>query len=389
MTDNVIHLVLARLADAPPGVRGLTLFAVPKQLINADGSVGDRNGVRPVSVEHKLGIHGSPTCVLDFDDAFGYLVGEQNSGITCMFTMMNHARLSVGLEGVAISERAYQQALEYAKERVQGRAPGHDGAVTIIQHADVRRMLLTMKAHIEAMRSICYLTAAYLDEAYRQADADAKVGAQARLELMTPVVKGWCTEICQVLTSIGLQVHGGSGFVEETGAAQHLRDARITTIYEGTTGIQAADLVGRKVLRDAGAAMKLLIADMRQTDDELAEQGDSVSVIRTALREAVDELGAATEWLLNNHQRSPETPGAVSNSFLMLMGTAVGGWQIARGAAAAARRLAAGDPDEEFLQAKIVTARFFAEQVMPVIGAYRRAVESGGETVMALSEDQF
>jgi alkylation response protein AidB-like acyl-CoA dehydrogenase len=389
MTDNVIHLVLARLADAPPGVRGLTLFAVPKRLINADGSVGDRNGVRPVSVEHKLGIHGSPTCVLDFDDAFGYLVGEQNSGITCMFTMMNHARLSVGLEGVSISERAYQQALEYAKERVQGRAPGHDGAVTIIQHADVRRMLLTMKAHIEAMRSICYLTAAYLDEAYRQADADAKVGAQARLELMTPVVKGWCTEICQVLTSIGLQVHGGSGFVEETGAAQHLRDARITTIYEGTTGIQAADLVGRKILRDAGAAMKLLIADMRQTDEELAEQGDSVSVIRTALREAVDDLGAATEWLLNNHQRSPETPGAVSNSFLMLMGTAVGGWQIARGAAAAARRLAAGDPDEEFLQAKIVTARFFAEQVMPVIGAYRRAVESGGETVMALSEDQF
>jgi alkylation response protein AidB-like acyl-CoA dehydrogenase len=327
--------------------------------------------------------------VLDFDNAFGYPVGGINGGIRCMFTMMNHARLSVGLEGVAISERAYQQALDYAKERVQGRAPGHDGAVTIIQHADVRRMLLTMKAHIEAMRGIAYVTAAWLDDAYRQPDAGARAEAQARLELMTPVVKGWCTEVSQVLTSIGLQVHGGMGYVEETGAAQHLRDARITTIYEGTTGIQAADLVSRKILRDAGAALKSLLADMRQTDDELAEQGDQVSVIRIALQEAVGDLSAATEWLLENHQRSPEIPGAVSHSFLMMMGTIVGGWQMARAAAAAARRLAAGDPDKEFFHAKIISARFFAEQVMPVVSAYRKALESGSEAVMALSEEQF
>jgi alkylation response protein AidB-like acyl-CoA dehydrogenase len=389
MTDNVIHLVLARIADGPPGIKGLTLFAVPKRLINADGSVGDRNNVRTASVEHKLGIHGSPTCVLDFDNAFGYPVGGINGGIRCMFTMMNHARLSVGLEGVAISERAYQQALDYAKERVQGRAPGHDGAVTIIQHADVRRMLLTMKAHIEAMRGIAYVTAAWLDDAYRQPDAGARAEAQARLELMTPVVKGWCTEVSQVLTSIGLQVHGGMGYVEETGAAQHLRDARITTIYEGTTGIQAADLVSRKILRDAGVALKSLLADMRQTDDELAEQGDQVSIIRIALQEAVGDLSAATEWLLENHQRSPEIPGAVSHSFLMMMGTIVGGWQMARAAAAAARRLAAGDPDKEFFHAKIISARFFAEQVMPVVSAYRKALESGSEAVMALSEEQF
>jgi alkylation response protein AidB-like acyl-CoA dehydrogenase len=389
MTDNVIHLVLARMSDAPAGVKGLTLFAVPKMLINADGSVGERNNVRPVSVEHKLGIHGSPTCVLDFDNAFGYVVGEINAGIMCMFTMMNHARLSVGLEGVSISERAYQQALEYAKERVQGRAPGHDGAVTIIKHADVRRMLLTMKSHIEAMRAIAYVTAGDLDQAYREPDDAARAIAQARLELMTPVVKGWCTEISQVMTSIGLQVHGGMGFVEETGAAQHMRDARITTIYEGTTGIQAADLVGRKILRDSGEALRALIAEMRQVDAELAEHGDKLAIIRGAVREGIDELAAATEWLLDNHQRSPDIPGAVSNSFLMLMGTVAGGWQMARSATAASRRLAAGDSDTDFFEAKIITARFFAEQVLPVAGAYRKALESGSEAVMALAEDQF
>ncbi len=389
MTDNVIHLVLARTPDTAPGVKGLTLFAVPKRLINPDGSVGDRNNVRAVSVEHKLGIHGSPTCVLDFDNALGYVVGEISRGIICMFTMMNHARISVGLEGVAISERAYQQAVDYAKERVQGRAPGHDGPVTIIQHADVRRMLLTMKAHIEAMRAIAYLTATHLDEAYRQPDAEARSLAQARLELMTPIVKGWCTEIGQILTSIGLQVHGGMGYVEETGAAQHLRDARITTIYEGTTGIQAADLVGRKILHDGGVALRSLIAEMRQADDELAEHGDQLSVIRIALREGVDDLTAATDWLFENHERDADIPGAVSNSFLMLIGTLAGGWQMARAAAAAARRIATGDADKSFYEAKIVTARFYAEQIMPVACSYRKAIESGSETVMALSQEQF
>jgi alkylation response protein AidB-like acyl-CoA dehydrogenase len=389
MTDNVIHLVLARTPDAAPGVKGLTLFAVPKRLIDTDGSVGDRNNVSAVSVEHKLGIHGSPTCVLDFDGALGYVVGEVSRGIMCMFTMMNHARLSVGLEGVAISERAYQQALDYAKERVQGRAPGHDEPVTIIRHADVRRMLLTMKSHIEAMRGVAYLTAAHLDEAYRQPDREARARAQARLELMTPVVKGWCTEVSQVLTSIGLQVHGGMGYVEETGAAQHFRDARITTIYEGTTGIQAADLVGRKILRDDGVALRSLIAEMRQADDELAEQGDQLSVIRIALREGVDDLTAATDWLSENHGRDAEIPGAVSNSFLMLIGTLAGGWQMARAAVAAARRIASGDADTSFYEAKIITARFYAEQVMPLVSTYRKAIEFGSETIMALPEEQF
>ncbi len=246
-----------------------------------------------------------------------------------------------------------------------------------------------MKAHIEAMRAIAYLTAAHLDEAYRQPDAEARSLAQARLELMTPIVKGWCTEIGQILTSIGLQVHGGMGYVEETGAAQHLRDARITTIYEGTTGIQAADLVGRKILHDNGVALRSLIAEMRQADDELAEQGDQLATIRITLREGVDDLTAATDWLLENHERDADIPGAVSNSFLMLIGTLAGGWQMARAAAAAARRIVAGDADKSFYEAKIITARFYAEQIVPVACSYRKAIESGSETVMALSEEQF
>ena len=389
MTENIIHLALARAVDAPPGVKGLTLFAVPKYRVNADGSIGERNNVNTVSVEHKLGIHGSPTCVLDFDNAFGYVVGEINSGIICMFTMMNHARLSVGLEGVAISERAYQQALGYAKERVQGRVANHDGSVTIIHHADVRRMLLTMKAYIEAMRSVAYHIASHLDEACRQPDAEARARAQARLELLTPVVKGWCTEMSQALTSIGLQVHGGMGYVEETGAAQHLRDARITTIYEGTTGVQADDLVSRKMLRDGGRALRALIAEMRDTDQELAGSGDDLHDIRAALKTGCDDVAGATDWLFANYQRNASVPGAVSYHFLMLLGTLTGGWMMARAAAASAARLAAGDADRDFCEAKIITARFYAEQAMPMIGAHRQAIESGSDTIMALSEDQF
>ena len=268
MTENVVHLVLARLPDAPPGVRGISLFIAPKFLLQPDGTPGERNSVRPVSVEHKLGIHGSPTCVMAFENAVGYLVGEPNNGLAAMFTMMNHARLGVGLEGVAVAERAYQQARDYARERVQGKVPGQKGRVAIIQHADVRRMLLTMKSYIEAMRSIAYVTAADLDISMRHADADTRAQHQARVELMTPVVKGWSTEIGQLLTSLGIQIHGGMGYAEETGAAQYLRDARITTIYEGTTGIQANDLVARKILRDGGASLMALLADMRATDAE-------------------------------------------------------------------------------------------------------------------------
>jgi alkylation response protein AidB-like acyl-CoA dehydrogenase len=389
MADNIIHLVLARLPDAPPGIKGISLFAVPKYCINEDGSLGDRNGVNVVSVEHKLGIHGSPTCVMAFENARGAIVGELNAGLACMFTMMNHARLGVGLEGLSIAERAYQQALAYAKERVQGGAVGHTGSVTIIHHPDVRRMLLHMKAHIEAMRAIAYVAAGELDKAHAEPDPEKQRLSQARLDLLTPVVKGWCTEIGQELTSIALQVHGGMGYVEETGVAQHFRDARITTIYEGTTGIQANDLIGRKILRDRGAALQTLIADMRATDADLARHGDKLAVIRTGLTAACDEFAGAGAWLLENHDVTPELPGAVSFNFLMLAGTVVGGWQLARASVIAADRIDAGVADPDFYSAKLVSASFFAEQVLPKAGYYRTAIEAGSDSIMALSEDQF
>ena len=389
MADNIIHLVLARLPDAPPGVKGISLFAVPKYLINADRSLGERNNVKAVSVEHKLGIHGSPTCVLAFDGSLGQMVGKPNHGLACMFMMMNHARLGVGLEGVAIAERAYQQALAYAKERVQGQAVGHDGPATIIKHPDVRRMLMQMKANIEAMRAIAYVTAAELDRVEAEPDEARKAAAQARLDLMTPIVKAWCTETGQILASLGLQVHGGMGYVEETGAAQHYRDVRITTIYEGTTGIQAGDLIGRKILRDRGEALQAFIADISQTDAELARHGDTLTTIRAGLKDACQALSGATEWLFGNFSKDANIPGAVSFNFLMLMGTVAGGWQLARAAVTAADYLNADGTDKEFYEAKIITARFYAEQVLPMAGAYRRAIESGSESTMALSEDQF
>jgi len=389
MADNIIHLVLARLPDAPPGVKGISLFAVPKFLINADGSLGERNNVKAVSVEHKLGIHGSPTCVLAFDGSLGQLVGKPNYGLACMFTMMNHARLGVGLEGVAIAERAYQQALAYAKERVQGQAAGYEGSATIIKHPDVRRMLMYMKANIEAMRAIAYVTAVELDRVGAEPDESCKAAAQARLDLMTPIVKAWCTETGQILASLGLQVHGGMGYIEETGAAQYYRDARITTIYEGTTGIQAGDLIGRKILRDQGESLQAFIADVRKTDAELARHGDSLETIRAALKDGCQALVGATEWLFGNFSKDVNIPGAVSFNFLMLMGTVAGGWQMARAAVTAADYLNANGADKEFYEAKIITARFYAEQVLPMAGAYRRIVESGSESTMALSEDQF
>ncbi len=389
MTENVIHLVLARVSGAPEGVRGLSLFAVPKNQINGDGSVGEHNNVTVVSVEHKLGIHGSPTCVMAFEDARGYLIGELNKGLACMFTMMNHARLGVGLEGVAISERAYQLARDYAKERVQGRAPGHSGRVSIIHHPDVRRMLMSMKCQIEAMRSVAYVVGGHLDRAHHDPDDKRRAGQMARVDLLTPVVKGWCTETAQLLTSVGLQVHGGMGYVEETGAAQYFRDARITTIYEGTTSIQALDLVGRKILRDGGQACNELVSDIRETDKELAQSGDALSGIRSGLKEGCDALVTSVEWLLANHEADANIPGAVSFNLLMLMGTVVGGWQMARAALKASEYLASGAPDKDFYEAKIISACFYAEQIMPLAGAYQRAVESGSATTMSLSEDQF
>ena len=386
-TDNILHLVLARLPDAPPGIKGISLFLVPKYLVNADGSTGRRNDVHPVSIEHKLGIHSSPTCVMSYGDnggAHGYLVGAEHDGIACMFTMMNHARLSVGIQGLSISERAYQQALAYAKEREQGRRPGQSGRARIIQHADVRRMLMLMKAGCEAMRALAYVAAASLDHMNRSTDGS---GHGDRFALLTPVVKAWSTELAQEITSLGVQVHGGMGYIEETGAAQHFRDARITSIYEGTTGIQAQDLVGRKVIRDNGKAIRELIGEIRLTTAELSDADPGQAVIRRALGDASENLAQATDWLLGNYVDDPDAPGSAAVNFLMLMGYVCGGWQMARAAMIAAEKSAS--TDDEFYRSKIVTARFYAEHYLPRTAGHFSAIRAGSGSIMALGEGQF
>jgi acyl-CoA dehydrogenase len=386
-TDNILHLVLARLPDAPPGIKGISLFLVPKYMVNADGSTGRRNDVHPVSIEHKLGIHSSPTCVMSYGDnggAHGYLVGAKHDGIACMFTMMNHARLSVGIQGLSISERAYQQALAYAKEREQGRRPGQSGRARIIQHADVRRMLMLMKSGCEAMRAVAYVTATSLDYMNRSPDSG---NHSERFALLTPVVKAWCTELAQEITSLGIQVHGGMGYIEETGAAQHFRDARITSIYEGANGIQAQDLVGRKVIRDDGKALRELIDEIRQTITGLSDADANQAAIKRALDDATDKLAQSTDWLLGNYRDDPDAPGSVAINYLMLMGYVCGGWQMARAAMIAAQKSASSD--DEFYQSKIVTARFYAEHYLPRTGGHFSAIRAGSGSIMALGEEQF
>ena len=390
-SENVIHLVLARLPDAPEGVRGISLFLVPKYLVNADGSVGDRNDVFAVSTEHKLGIHASPTVVLNFGDddgAVGYLVGEENKGLACMFTMMNHARVGVGIQGLAVSERAYQLAVEHAKDRVQGVAPGIQGRAAIVHHADVRRMLMIMKSQIEAMRAVAYVSAVDWDVAHHAGDDAERSAANERVALVTPVVKGWMTEVSTEVTSLGIQIHGGMGYVEETGAAQHFRDARILTIYEGTTGIQALDLAGRKILGDGGKAMQDLLAEMRSLDEELAAAGADLGGIRSTMQAAVDELEQSATWLLQNAPNDQHVPGAASVNLMMQMGTVVGGWQMARAAVAASRKLETCDDHEKgFLDAKIGTARFYAEHILPRASSYARAACAGSESIMSVPVD--
>ncbi len=395
-TENIIHLVLARTPTAPEGVKGISLFIVPKFLINADGSLGARNDVQCVSIEHKLGIHASPTAVLAYGDqggAIGYLVGEENRGLEYMFIMMNLARFSVGLEGVGIAERAYQRAAAYAKERVQGRAAGAeqgDATATIIQHPDVRRMLLSMKAQTEAMRALAYVTAAALDNARAHPDAKARGQHQAFVELMIPVVKGWCTETAQEITSTGVQVHGGMGFIEETGAAQHYRDARIITIYEGTTGIQANDLIGRKTARDGGKTALAVVAQMQAVEAELGKQpGAEFAAIRDQLSAALAALKAAIEWVVRTYAEDSRAAHAASVPYLKLWGLAAGGWQMARSALVAARRLAEDKGDREFYRAKIATARFYADYYLPQTVALKHAVVTAGESVLALADEQF
>jgi acyl-CoA dehydrogenase len=379
LTDNIIHFVLARLPDAPPGTRGISLFLVPKFLVNDDGSIGARNDVRCHSIEHKLGIHGSPTCTMVYGDnggATGWLVGEENRGLACMFTMMNNARLAVGLQGVAIAERATQQAFAYANDRKQGRA-GANGSAPIVAHPDVRRMLLTMRALTRAARAICYATGAAIDRSHRAADDAARKAAHERASLLTPVAKAFSTDIGMEVASLGVQVHGGMGFVEETGAAQHYRDARIAPIYEGTNGIQAIDLVTRKLPLGGGAVVTAYLAELRATVAAVQAANDpAFGATGTRLAEAVDALDRATAWLLGQLDTSPDAALAGATPYLRLFACAAGGCALAEEGLAASRLnggVAAGG--------RVALARFFAENIAVQARGLETTVTEGAESV--------
>ncbi len=394
MAENIIHLVLARTPDAPEGVKGISLFLVPKFLVNADGSLGERNDVHCVSIEHKLGIKASPTAVLQFGDhggAIGTLVGAENRGLEYMFIMMNAARFAVGMQGVGIAERAYQKAVGYAKDRVQSRdLSGSAGPVTIIHQPDVRRMLMSMRAQIEAARALAYVTAAAFDAAHHAADPATRQSNQAFYEYMVPVVKGWSTEMSIEVASTGVQIHGGMGFIEETGAAQYYRDARILTIYEGTTAIQANDLVGRKTVRDGGAVARGIIAQVRATEAALAAHaGGDLAAIRNQLVLGATALEDVVNYVATNMKTDIKGVFAGSVLYLKLAGIVLGGWQMARAALAAEQHLKEGDGDADFYRAKIATARFFADHILSQAGGFRQAIVEGSSGVMALSEEQF
>ena len=400
-TENIIHMVLARVEGAPEGVKGISLFIVPKFMVNADGSLGARNDVKCASIEHKLGIHASPTCVMIYGEAggaIGYPIGEINRGLEYMFVMMNAARLGVGLEGVSISERAYQHALVWARERVQGRpstpVPASFGtspkSVPIIYHPDIKRMLLTMRAYTEACRALIYWTAKCLDVADRSEDAETKRINQALVDLMIPIVKGWSTEAGVQVTSLGVQIHGGMGFIEETGAAQYYRDSRISTIYEGTTGIQANDLVGRKVGRDGGQTALLLIAEMETTVATIRDSADvNLKSIAKSLARALGEFKRATEWIALTYKENQGAVNAGAVHYLMLAGTTCGGWIMARSAIAAAGQLAKGEGDADFLKAKVLTSRFYADHILPFADGYAEAVVNGASSVLEMEESYF
>jgi len=390
MTDNIVHLVLARTPNAPEGVKGISLFVVPKFLLKADGMPGERNDAYCVSIEHKLGIHGSPTAVLAFGDnggAIGTLVGEENRGLEYMFIMMNAARFNVGLEGLGDAERAYQRAVVYAKERIQGTEVGVRGGpkVPIIRHPDIRRMLMSMRARIEAMRALAYVTAAAQDNAHANPDEAERRKGQAFADLMIPVVKGWSTESAIDIASLGVQVHGGMGFIEETGAAQHLRDARITTIYEGTTAIQANDLIGRKIAREKGVTILAIIANMRaaatQLDGDLAGIGARQAV-------AVDALERAVSWIVTNFAGDPKAAHAGAVPFLHLLGIVAGGWQMGRAAVIARSKIAAGDADP-FWTAKLATTRFFADHFLTQAPGLAESVVNGAAGALEMADDSF
>ena len=391
MAENIVHLVLARTPDAPEGVKGISLFVVPKFLPRPDGTPGERNQAKCASIEHKLGIHASPTAVMVFEEAVGYLVGEQNKGLSYMFVMMNAARFSVGLEGVAIAERAFQRALAYAKERLQGKDLVQGGkTVPIIRHPDVRRMLMLMKSQTEAARALAYVVASSMDVFTKTKDKAEAKKHQAFVDLMIPVVKGWSTETGIEVASLGVQVHGGMGFIEETGAAQHLRDARITTIYEGTTGIQAGDLVGRKIAREGGVTVTGWLEMLKQFDAELAKSGNAdVQALRGRLAAGVKAVEESVAFILATAGKDPNAAYAGAVPFLKLMGIVAGGWQLARAALICEKKLAGKDGDSSFHAAKIVTARFFADHVLSQAPGLCATVVHGAAAVMTLSEEQF
>ncbi len=391
MADNIIHLVLARLPDAPAGVKGISLFVVPKYLVNADGSLGARNDVRCVSLEHKLGIHGSPTAVMSFGDeggAVGFLVGEANKGLAYMFTMMNHARLGVGVEGMAVSERAYQKAVEYARDRVQSRAIGSPdpAGVAIIQHPDVRRMLMTMRVQIEAQRALACVAAAAMDRAAQHPVAAEAAKNQSLVNFLIPIVKGWNTEQANEITSLAVQVHGGMGFIEETGVAQYYRDARITSIYEGTTGIHGLDLIGRKTFSEGGATALALLEETRLVAAKLAPSQPKLSANLTA---AAREAERCVAFILETFKAQPQLAAAGSVPFLKLMGIVLGGWQMGRAALIAEGKLAEEGADTDFLSAKIISARFYGDHLLPQVSGLAAAILEGADSVLEMPENLF
>ena len=393
-TDNIVHLVLARVPDAPPGSKGISCFVVPKYIVGDDGSLGARNRVTCVSIEHKLGIHASPTCVLSYEDAEAELIGEANAGMRYMFTMMNNARLSVGLQGLAVGERAYQKALAFAQERHQGRAPGAPPGESsaIVEHPDVRRMLLTMKAYLDAMRALMYTNAEAIDLARHHPDDTVRARSEELIELLTPVSKAWSTDLGNEITSLAIQVYGGMGFIEETGVAQHYRDIRIAAIYEGTNGIQAMDLVGRKLPLRGGAAVSELLDRISAVDAELESAGADLASVRTAMADAVAALRDATTWLMEHGAGDPVDALAGATPYLRMFGLVLGGWLHARAAVAATQRLATGDSgavDEAYLRGRLVIARFYAEQLLPQARGLLGAVTAGKRDLFAIDPDQL
>jgi len=394
MAENIVHLVLARVSGAPEGVKGISLFVVPKFMVGKDGALGARNDVHCVSIEHKMGIKASPTAVLQYGDnggAVGYIVGEENRGLEYMFIMMNSARYAVGMQGIAIAERAYQKAVAFSKDRVQSRPV--DGSIKasapIIHHPDVKRMLMTMRAYTEGCRAMASVAAAAYDAAHHHPDAEVRKQNQAFYEFMVPLVKGYSTEMSLEVTSLGVQVHGGMGFIEETGAAQYYRDAKILTIYEGTTAIQANDLIGRKTSRDGGQVAKAIAGQIEATEKQLVKQGNADAVaVAKRLKAAREAFVDVVDFVAGNTKASPNAVFAGSVPYLMLAGNVVAGWQMARSLLVAQEQIAQGT-DVAFMQAKIITARFYADHLLTKAAGLRDSIVEGADSVTALALDAF